>query len=121
MGETFVALVLTFSVIDGDTTRVTARVWPGIVVEERVRFLDLDTPERHSSSPCERVLAEAASSWVRARLAAATVILLLADSKDSFGRVLAHVYVDGVELNAEMLSLGAKIPVRPYGVRTPWC
>lgn len=114
----FEALILTWAIIDGDTMRVTARVWPGVVVEERVRLLEVDTPERFSSLVCERQLAEAASQWARTRLSAAKVITVRSSEKDSFGRILAYVYADGLQVNAEMLSAGI---ARPYGTRGAWC
>lgn len=125
----FSAIVLSWALIDGDTMRVTAEVrasaWIDtevrLIVHERVRFLDIDTPEIHASSPCERELAQQSTSWVGNRLAGAAVIQIDAEKRDSFGRVLAHVYVDGIFLNGEMLKRGMEIPVRPYGVKGAWC
>jgi micrococcal nuclease len=116
--DLFVAVVLSAIVMDGDTMRVNARVWPGIVVEERVRLLDVDTPELRSSSECERILAKVASAWVTEKLAGAKSITLIAGAHDSFGRILGHVYVDGVSINRLLIEAGI---ARPYGVSGAWC
>lgn len=114
----FEAIVLAWALIDGDTMRVSARVWPGVVVEERVRFLGVDTPELRGSPPCERLLAREATEWVRQRMSLAGFIELKANARDDFGRVLAVVLVDGVSLN--QLMLDARI-ARAYGQKGAWC
>lgn len=119
MNELFVALVLSWAVIDGDTMQVTARVWPGHVFEGRVRLLRVDTPEPGGKAPpCERALAAVATSYTRNALSGAGVIVVKGRRRDSFGRVLGEVYLDGQNFNDRLLRDGVG---RPPAVNGPWC
>lgn len=119
MTELFVAVVLTWAVVDGDTFDFKGHVWPGHMVDERVRLLRVNTPEKGGKAPaCERELAAKATEYTRAKLAAAKVIVVRASGRDSFGRSLAEVYLDGVSLNDALLAAGH---ARRYGVKVPWC
>lgn len=120
MTELFVAAVLSWSVIDGDTIDVRALVWPNHIAEERLRLVRIDAPEKNAGARCERALAAAATEWTGAQLAAARSIVVKAQAKrDSFGRILGDVIVDGVSLSDAGLAAGVFRPfVRP---RAPWC
>ena len=118
MSELFFAMVLTWSTIDGDTIRITARVWPNIVVEEHVRLLGIDTPEMRASSPCERTLAESAKQATTGILMGAKKITVSSNARDSFGRILGEVRADGISVSEVLLSRGV---ARKFGVKTAWC
>lgn len=116
--NTFVALVIAWSVIDGDTIDVSARIWPGLVVEERVRLNVVDTPEL-TGPPCERGLAILASDATRRYLQGATAIRVVALERDSFGRILGHVLIDGQDLGERLMAEGH---ARKYTRgKTVWC
>lgn len=118
MTDIFFAVVLTFGIIDGDTVKIQARVWPNIVVEEHVRLLGIDTPEMKAAAPCERVMAQKAKDATTAILAAGKHITVSSNSRDSFGRILGDVRVDGVSLSDTLLSRGV---ARKFGVKVAWC
>ena len=119
MTELFVAVVLSFSIVDGDTFDFKGHVWPGHMVDERVRLLRVNTPEKGGKAPaCERELAAKAAEYTRARMAAAKVIMVRASGRDSFGRSLAEVFLDGVSLNDALIASGH---ARPYGIKGAWC
>lgn len=119
MNELFLAVVLSWSVVDGDTFDFKGHVWPNHMTDERVRLLRINTPEKTGGPDCEKVLAAAATEFTRNRLAAARVIVVKAQGKrDSFGRALVEVYVDGVNLNDALLTSGH---ARLYGVKGAWC
>lgn len=82
-------------VIDGDTIDVRG---------ERVRILNIDTPERGDRARCshERVLAERASRALRSRLRAARDLQLQRDGRDSYGRTLAIVRLDGRDVGEDL-------------------
>jgi micrococcal nuclease len=83
-----------FHVVDGDTIDVE-----GV---GRIRFVGVNTPERG-----ERGYQEA-KEFVTVSCLGKTVGLDIDNAKhyDKYGRVLAVVYVDGVNLNAELLKRG---------------
>jgi len=107
-------------VVDGDTLKVE---FPDGRVEN-VRLLGVDTPEVHTGvSPDEfdgvpetedgrtwlRDWGHRASEWMRQRVADAEVRIETdpeTDRRGSYGRLLVYVYVDGENVNEELLSQG---------------
>lgn len=83
-----------YHVVDGDTVDVD-----GV---GRIRFVGVNTPERGESGYQE------AKDYVKNMCLGKTVYLDIDDEKhyDKYGRVLAVIYVDGVNLNAELLKRG---------------
>jgi endonuclease YncB( thermonuclease family) len=118
MNELFLALVLSSSAVDGDTIRIQARVWPNILVEEHVRLLGIDTPEMKAAAPCERVMAQKAKDATTAILTAGKHITVSSNSRDSFGRILGDVRVDGISISDTLLARGV---ARKFGVKVAWC
>ncbi|SRR6266705_378545 len=118
MTELFFAIVLSWSVIDGDTIRVQARIWPNVIAEEHVRLLGIDTPELRAATQCEKALAQAAKQVTSEVLSGAQRITITANSRDSFGRILGNVSVDGLSLSDLLLAKGV---ARKYGSKGVWC
>ena len=83
-----------YKVVDGDTIDVE-----GV---GRVRFVGVNTPERGESGYQE------AKDYVKTMCLGKTVGLDIdnAKNKDKYSRTLAVVYVDGVNLNQELLKKG---------------
>lgn len=116
------------SIVDGDTIRVTINDWPPIIGERiSVRFLDVNAPERRSRCDTEeekereRELAAEARIHVVERLRSAETIELRNMQRDPFFRILAEVWVDGVNLGDEMLEAGHAIPFRAGQGGKAWC
>ncbi|MDR2967323.1 MAG: thermonuclease family protein [Methanobacteriaceae archaeon] len=82
------------NVVDGDTIDV--------VGVGRVRLVGIDTPERGQPGY------EEATNYVKSKCLGKTVYLDIdnAEPKDKYGRTLAIVYVDGININQELLKLG---------------
>jgi micrococcal nuclease len=129
--DLFLGFVFAWSVIDGDTVKVSVHVWPNVAaIEERVRLVRIDTPETRAPAPaCERELGARAKAYTQSRMTAAKQIVVRAGTnvtpsgmttRDSFGRVLGDVIVDGVSLSDELL---AQRLARLYtgGAKVPWC
>ena len=91
------------SVIDGDTIRVK---FEG--KEERVRFLLIDTPEmNHGNDEGPQPFGQDATDFVRVMLKGGEVELELdVNERDRYGRILAYLYVDGVNVQEELLRNG---------------
>ncbi|BAW31110.1 MAG TPA: thermonuclease family protein [Methanothermobacter sp.] len=83
-----------YHVVDGDTIDVE-----GI---GRIRFVGVNTPERGQPGYQE------AKDFVEEMCLGKTVYLDIDDAKkyDKYGRILAIVYVNGINLNAELLKRG---------------
>jgi micrococcal nuclease len=103
-------------VVDGDTIRVRlgARV-------ERVRYIGVDTPESVKPGTPVQCFAKAASS-ANARLVTGQEVRLVVDAeeRDRYGRLLAYVYRarDGRFVNAELVQGGYARPLTiPPNVR----
>lgn len=129
--DLFLGFVFAWSVIDGDTVKVSAHVWPNVAaISEHVRLVRIDTPETRAPAPaCERELGAKAKAYTLARMTAAKRIVVRVGTdvtpsgmttRDSFGRVLGDVIVDGVSLSDELL---AQRLARLYtgGAKVPWC
>jgi endonuclease YncB( thermonuclease family) len=121
MTKFFIALVLSWSVVDGDTIRFSGRVWPGVVVEERVRLVRIDAPETKASQACERAMAQQATKWLGTTLSNARVIEVRANDRDGFGRILGDVIVDGVSVSDMGLKAGVLRPYSERVARKAWC
>lgn len=109
-------------VVDGDTYDMKVFIWPKPAFEPplRIRLANADTPEVAGAPACEQALAARATSHARMLLVNAKIIQIIDVSQDSFGRTLARVLIDGVDLG-ELLN--ATEYGRPYkrGDTTPWC
>jgi len=98
-------------VVDGDTLR--------LVDGRNVRLIGLNTPELGKQGRSDEPFAVAARKRMEALVAASNgrVSLLPGrESKDRYGRTLAHVYgADGANLEAQMLAdgLGFQVAVAP--------
>lgn len=81
-------------VVDGDTLDVS-----GV---GRIRLIGIDTPERGQPGY------ENATDFVKSKCLGKTVYLDIDDkkNKDKYGRILAIVYVDGYNINEELIKRG---------------
>lgn len=109
------------SVIDGDTIDVTAHPWPGITVSERVRIAVIDTPEiGRAACPAERERGLQAKARLSALLASGEVTLTAIEGRDSYGRILAEVRVNGLSVGEVLLSEGLAVRYR-RNAQNAWC
>jgi micrococcal nuclease len=116
-------------VIDGDTIQVRLRYGPS----ERVRLIDIDTPEVHDSAKLDRdarqsgkskeeirALGRLAWDFTRSRLDGKDAFLELdVQTRDTYGRLLAYVWLgDGTLFNMLILREGyAQVLTIPPNVR----
>ncbi len=100
-------------VVDGDT--LVVRIGSET---ERVRLLNVDTPESvHPDDSRNTVLGARAADYTRRRLENAQVRLEAGgdESHDRYGRRLAYVLVDGRNFNIELVREGWSEYVTKYG------
>ena len=96
-------------VVDGDTLDVS-----GV---GRIRLVGIDTPERGQNGY------QNATDFVKSKCLGKTIYLDIDDAEntDKYGRILAVVYVDGYNLNAELLKQGyAKVLYIPPSEFNPY-
>lgn len=99
--------------IDGDTIEASG---------QRYRVANIDTPEMGDGARCaaERRHARRATQRARALIdAAQRVETRPVGRTDRYGRVVAHVLIDGRDLGEALISEGLARPWR--GRREPWC
>jgi len=101
------------AVVDGDTLRDG---------DERYRVENVDAPERGRRALCpeERALADAASAYVAEWVAgAARVEALSTGRRDRYGRIVARIEIDGVDLGERLMARGLAQPWR--GRKADFC
>ena len=102
-------------VVDGDTIDDLAN---GV----RYRLANIDAPEIGDNARCvsERARGEAAR-WAAIQLVRAATVVSVRRTfrKDRFGRRVAYVLVDGVDLGDALVSRGLALPW--WGRRVNWC
>lgn len=106
-------VLATPTAIDGDTVRDGA---------QRYRVANLDAPEvgSHARCPEERVAGEAARAEVAHLIAdARRVEAHPTGRRDRYGRVVAYIEIDGVDLGARLIERGLARPW--YGRSSNYC
>lgn len=91
-------------VVDGDTIYLKQAV----LGTTKVRLLSIDTPETNYNGQNQGHHAYDATNYLKQLLPAGTKITLVTDTdeKDSYGRLLAHVFKGTLDVNKEMLLKG---------------
>lgn len=106
-------------VVDGDTLHARVTVWPGHVVETRVRLAGVDAPELRGRCRAEKAQAISARRALMAQIDGRDVVLVHVRADKYFGRVVAEVQADGRNVGAALVAAGH---ARPYGRGRPnWC
>lgn len=96
-------------VIDGDTAKFTINLEKELemLLPKTIRFAWIDTPEIKGVEKEEGLMV---SAYVEDRLLRANSIELELFYNDNFGRLIAGVFVDGVNLCEELLLMGYAVP-----------
>jgi endonuclease YncB( thermonuclease family) len=89
-------------IADGDTLTILIGK-----KQERIRLSDIDTPERKQpyGTRAKQALTE---------LTFGKLITVLTTKRDRYGRIIGHITVDGVDVNAELVRLGFAWVYRRY-------
>ena len=100
-------------VTDGDTFRIAGG--------ERVRILNIDTPEMGSRARCaaEALLAAEARRYLIRRVHQAQRIEVAREGQDRFGRTRARVRIDGQDIGDELVR--ERLAQVWQGHRAEWC
>jgi len=103
-------------VVDGDTVDVIIDLGFSILHKCRVRLYGIDTPESRTRDKDEKVRGKLAGKYLKDAIDNGDIIVLqtkMKDSKGKFGRVLANIIVDDININQQMIL--NHLAVRYYG------
>ncbi len=105
VGQLHAARVL--RVVDGDTLDALIDLDLEVRVEARIRLLGVDTPELRAKGEVERARAVAAKVYVMDAVGGAVSwVAICTAGRDSFGRVLADVWIGDRSLSLELIERG---------------
>jgi len=94
-------------VVDGDTVDALIDLGFDIKYSSRVRLYGIDTPESRTRDKDEKARGKMASAYLKEAVDNGDTVVLrtkLSDSRGKFGRVLASVVVDDVDINEAMIE-----------------
>ena len=94
-------------VVDGDTIDADLDLGFNIYHKCRVRLYGIDTPESRTRNKDEKARGKLAAKFLQDAILNGKHVILqtqLKDSKGKFGRVLASVIVDGIDINQQMIE-----------------
>jgi len=109
------------SIYDADTFRVNIDGWPDIIGKRiPVRVAGVDAPEIRGQCDSEKIAARKAKQFTVRALRNAGIIELRNIRRGKYFRIIAEVYIDGVQLAELLIRAGH---ARPYsgGKRRGWC
>lgn len=103
------------SIYDGDTVRLDIDLGFGIWIKDvKMRLADLNAPE---ISGLERPQGVASRDWLREQLPWGNLVLIETkktargtDTLDKYGRYLVTIWLNGVNLNAQMIDEKFAVP-----------
>lgn len=107
MEDNFVRKGKVTYVVDGDTFDAVVDLGYGVQVERRFRMLGIDTAEMRDKDPVLKAKAVQGKQYTQKALFGNTVYILTDKfEKDAFGRYLCTVFINGRNINAELLDNG---------------
>lgn len=115
IADDFVRTVKVLRVIDGDTVDVNIDLGFDMWYNLRLRLHGIDAPEVHTRDLDEKKRGLIASAWLKSMLNSAEAVTIRTvkfGSTGKYGRYLAIIYADGINLNNEILR--EKL-AKPYG------
>ncbi|MDJ0920899.1 MAG: thermonuclease family protein [Henriciella sp.] len=108
--------------VDGDTFELRRLTVDG-AERIRLRLIGWDSPETGDSASCaaEQTLGEQVEARARALFSAGQTITFKPEGVDRFGRMQAHVYLDGIHIGWLLAEDGLSRPWSPGEPRPDWC
>ena len=100
------------SIIDGDTIRVIING-----KSEKVRLLGIDSPESSDPRKSVQCFAKEATNKLKNLINGKTVKLVIdktQSDKDKYGRLLRFIYLNGKDIDAEMIKEGFAFSYKQY-------
>lgn len=93
------------SVVDGDTIHADVDLGCDIHTRLTLRLAGINAPEKGTAE------GKAAAAWLSTHLPITGMIIrTVKDRREKYGRYLAHVFVNGVSVNEEIVAAGHAVP-----------
>lgn len=108
-GATWYYPALVTRVLDGDTLEAQVYITPRLQFTTHLRLLGVDTPELHDKDPVQKARAKEAQAYTAQKVLVKQILVHWC-GEDSFGRVLAEVYVGSENLAETLVKLGLGAP-----------
>ena len=109
------------SIYDGDTFRSNIEGFPAVIGESMsIRINGIDTPELRGKCDKEKQLARLAKQFTVERLRAAKSVILKNIKRGKYFRLIADVYLDGVNLGDQLIKQGHAVRYQGNTKQT-WC
>jgi micrococcal nuclease len=93
-------------IVDGDTVDVTIDLGFDVMIKQRVRLFGIDTPEKRTSDPIEKVFGLAATQFLTDMLTdpnlESMIIKTSLDDKGKFGRVLGTIWTSVLDVQTNV-------------------
>lgn len=107
------------SVYDGDTFKADIKGYQAVVgTNISIRVANIDTAEIRATCSDEKAMALKGRHFTSNALSSANVIELRNIKRGKYFRLVADVYIDGVNLGSELLKAGLAVE---YGIKNTWC
>ncbi|MEP3246311.1 MAG: thermonuclease family protein [Sneathiella sp.] len=107
-------------VYDGDSLTAEIALWPGQIVEAKVRIRDVDAPEIRGKCAEEKRIALNARDYLK-QIVLGQKIMIAAVEREKYGRILAHVFQRGGERVSDLLRANGLARYYSGGQRPSWC
>lgn len=96
-------------VIDGDTIDVEIDLGFDVKIKQRVRLNGIDTPETKTKNKEEKELGMKAKQITEDCTRDAKTLIIKTYKDDKYGRILADVIADGINVNQKLIDEGFAI------------
>lgn len=93
-------------IVDGDTIDVEIDLGFDITIKQRLRLKGIDTPETKTKNKEEKELGLKAKRITEECIRGAKSIIVKTYKDDKYGRILADVIADGVNVNQKLINEG---------------
>jgi endonuclease YncB( thermonuclease family) len=100
--------ILEYTVIDGDSIKATLDLGLGITTYEIIRLSGVDAAEIRTKNLIEKEAGINAKNWLIEQMDAAELLVLESNefNRGQYGRLIASVIADGVDLNKQIILEG---------------
>ena len=98
-------------VIDGDTLEMMVDLGFSVWINQSLRLYGINAPETRTKDPVEKAAGLVSKQWLQDQVSAAKDVQLKSISVDKYGgRFDGILYLDGRDINKEMLDKGLAKP-----------
>ena len=110
------------SVYDGDTvTANISSIYKELEIMMPIRLKGIDTPEIRGKCHKEIILAMKAKSFLMARIKRGNSFELKNVTKGKYFRIVGTLYIDGIDVNQELIKAGLARRYNGQTKRMGWC